>query len=146
MKIDSHSETDAEVAVKQLKQEHGIDHLDIVIANAGIANNADATLKVPIHVVRNHLDVNLIGALVLFQATWPLLQQSSDPKFVHVSTTLSSMGDMENWPIPAAAYGASKAAMNYFSRKIHFEIEGLTSFAIHPGYFPLYHSTRMAYR
>lgn len=40
---------------------------------------------------------------------------------------------MKFMPIPAAAYGASKAAINYITRKIHFENDWLIAFFIHPG-------------
>jgi norsolorinic acid ketoreductase len=133
VKVDSTSETDPQEAVQQLKQKHNIDHLDIVIANAGIATTLDPVKDLPVQVLREHLEVNLVGPLLLLQATLPLLERSSSPKFVYVSTTLGSIGDIEHWPISAAGYGASKAAMNYFTRKIHFENQRLTSFAIHPG-------------
>lgn len=41
---------------------------------------------------------------------------------------------MDKYPIPATAYGASKAALNYVVRKIHVENEGLIAFPLHPGW------------
>jgi len=134
VKLDNLSETDAKEVVEELKTDHGIDRLDIVIANAGIAKNWDTAYNVAIDEVRDHFNVNTIGSLVLFQATWPILQKSSNPKFVYVSSTVGSIGDMEKWPLQAVAYGASKAAMNYISRKMHLENEKLTVFPLHPGW------------
>jgi norsolorinic acid ketoreductase len=34
---------------------------------------------------------------------------------------------------PALSYGASKAAANYFVRKVHFEHKEIATLAIHPG-------------
>ena len=36
--------------------------------------------------------------------------------------------------VPMLAYGASKAATKFLTRKLHFEHEKITCFTIHPGY------------
>ena|ERR1700761_1022484 len=133
VKLDSLSETDPKKAIAKLQSEFGIDHLDTVIANAGIANWWGSALEVPVEAVRDHHNVNTVGTLILYQAAWPLLERSSNPKFVFVSSTVGSIGDMEHWPLQGVAYGSSKAAMNYIIRKIHLEQEALTAFSIHPG-------------
>jgi len=53
---------------------------------------------------------------------------------VYISTVVGSIGEVEKWPLQGAAYGASKAAMNYLVRKLHHEIPEFTIFAIHPGW------------
>jgi norsolorinic acid ketoreductase len=133
VKLDSLSETDAIIATTKLHSDYGIDHIDTVIANAGIANYWGSALAVPLDALRDHYNVNTLGTLTLFQATWPLLERSSRPKFVFVSSTVGSISDMEKWPLQGVAYGVSKAAMNYIVRKIHIEQEVLTVFSIHPG-------------
>ena len=133
VKLDSLSETDAKSAVQVLKTEHGIDHLDTVIANSGIANYYGTALETPIAEVRDHINVNTIGTLVLFQATWPLLQVSHNPKFILVSTGIASMGYMKHVPMAITAYGSSKAAANFIVLKIHYEHPQLTVFPLHPG-------------
>lgn len=35
--------------------------------------------------------------------------------------------------MPSLAYGVSKAAANYFVRKVHFEEKGIVAMAVHPG-------------
>lgn len=69
-------------------------------------------LQTPIQGFKDHLTTNTVASLVLFQATWPLLQKAKEPKFVTVSSTVGSVGDMESWMMSAGAYGASKAALN----------------------------------
>lgn len=134
VKVDSTSSTDALSAVDSLKSQ-GISHLDVVIANSGIASHYGPAASTPLEEARAHFEVNALGPLALFQATMPLLQKSDvTPKFVAVSTILSSLGDMEQMPMPTTAYGSSKAALNYIVRKIHFENEWLIVFPIHPGY------------
>jgi norsolorinic acid ketoreductase len=132
--IDNLSESPAKDSIKVLESKHGITKLDVVIANAGIANFYGPAINTPLSEVRDHFEVNTIGSLALFQATWPLLQAAPKPKFVVVTTGLASIGDMGSVPMPATAYGASKAAVNYITRKIHFENPNLIAFPISPGY------------
>ena len=134
VQIDSLSETDARAAVAALQESHGIRTLDVVIANAGVGKYFGQAGETPIAEIRDHLDVNYIGALLLFQAALPLLEASADPRFVLVSSFLGSLGEMENYPLPVLAYGAAKAAANYMVRKIHFEYPRLTVFSMSPGY------------
>ncbi|MCJ1377335.1 hypothetical protein MMC17_000430 [Xylographa soralifera] len=134
VKLDSLSETDAKSAVQILKSEYGIDHLDTVVANSGIANYYGTALETPISELRDHINVNTIGTLILFQATWPLLQFSQNPKFILVSTGIASMGYMEHVPMNVTAYGSSKAAANFIVLKIHYEHPELTVFPLHPGW------------
>jgi norsolorinic acid ketoreductase len=137
--IDNLSESSAKDSIKVLESKHGIAKLDVVIANAGITNFYGPAIDTPLSEVRNHFEVNTIGALALFQATWPLLQAAPKPKFVVITTGLASIGDMGSMPMPVTAYGASKAAVNYIARKIHFENPNLIAFPISPGYgCPLY--------
>jgi len=79
------------------------------------------------------MEVNTIGVLALFQASWPLLQKSKQPIFMALSSGVGSIGDMGSIPLLATAYGASKAALNYIVRKIHYENEALIAFVISPG-------------
>ncbi|KAI8814637.1 aflatoxin biosynthesis ketoreductase-like protein nor-1 [Cladochytrium replicatum] len=136
VKIVSTSENDALEAVQELTSRHGIDHIDIVIANAGISKAGGPIANVPAESMREHWEINTLGPLLLFQATWPLLQKSKEkhPKFVGISTLLASVGTVQSYP--ATAYGSSKAAFNYIVRKIQVDhgANGLISFAIHPGW------------
>jgi len=134
VKISSTSETDAKEAVELLKTKHGLTKLDVVVANAGIASSFGKLVDLPLSIVREHWEVNALGPLILFQAIFPLLEKSSDPKFIAVSTAVASIGGMENLPVPFAGYGQSKAALNYITRKLHFEHENMTIFPISPGW------------
>jgi len=82
----------------------------------------------------SHISTNAIGPLYLFQATLPLLNASTKPgKFISMGSAAGSIGGIESSPVPNAAYGSSKAVLNYLTRKAHFENEGLVIFSIHPG-------------
>jgi norsolorinic acid ketoreductase len=131
--IDNDVESSAKQAIDALQTQHGITKIDTVIANAGISKYYGPATTTPISEVRDHFEVNVVGTLILFQAVWPLLKLSSNPIFVALSTGIGSIGEMENLPMPATAYGISKVAINYMVRKIHFENPELTAFVISPG-------------
>jgi NAD(P)-dependent dehydrogenase (short-subunit alcohol dehydrogenase family) len=110
------------------------DHLDVVIANAGIAYNWDRLEKVDPEVAREHFTVNTLGTLVLFQAVLPLLRQSKDkPKFVPITTDLASMTKPAS--LNVSAVGLSKVGINYLVRRIVVEhaSEGIIAFPVNPG-------------
>lgn len=137
VKLDSAVETDATDAVAQLR-EQGIDSLDLVIANAGIAQGGTSVRNTSIANTQKHFNVNVIGPLTLFQATADLLKatKTGSPKFVAISTIVGSIGSQEvlsNFPETSSPYGASKAALNWFVRLLSFEEPWLTSWVFHPG-------------
>ncbi|KAJ0158245.1 Norsolorinic acid ketoreductase [Colletotrichum tanaceti] len=139
VKIDSFVESDPAAAVETIRTEHGIAALDVVIANAGIAgtgapaNVSDVEFKSALE----HFTVNSVAPLVLFRAAAPLLKASpsKNPVFVGISSMIGSNGAAETIAqIPGVSpYGASKAALNWFVRRLHFEETWLTTVAIHPG-------------
>lgn len=138
VKIDSSSPTDADEAVAKL-QENGISSLDVVIANAGIANTYPFVHEALAENMLEHFTVNVIGVVTLFRAVRPLLLQAAskgkEPKFVTMSSSAGSIGGQDKVPVPNAAYGPSKAALNWITLKIHLENKdlGLCTFAMHPG-------------
>lgn len=137
LKVEATSDCDALEAAKSIEQE-GVTNIDILIANAGIFTPAAylPVSQVSIDQVKDHLDINTVGPLRLFQAFFPLLKRSSQPKFILISSLVGTIGGLDQIPYPNGAYGGSKAAANFFTRKIHFENEDITSLAIHPGYVP----------
>ncbi|KAK4124228.1 NAD(P)-binding protein [Parathielavia appendiculata] len=101
-------------AVAQLQTENGIDHLDIVVANAGISKQWPLVNDVHLADIREHVEVNVLGVVSLYQATRPLLQQQQPP-------------------VPSASYGPSKAMLNWYGVRINAEDEWLISFILDPG-------------
>jgi norsolorinic acid ketoreductase len=130
--LSSTSDTDATTLVSNLSSQHGVIHIDTVIANAGAGETFESSLSTPLSELRQSFEINTIGPIKLFQAAFPLLQRSTNPKFILISSSLGSIGAMEG-NIPSLAYGVSKAAANYFVRKVHFEHEEVTAVALHPG-------------
>lgn len=86
--------------------------------------------------MREHYEVNVVGTLVLFQAVYSLIKATADapesseskstPKFVAISSFGGSIAVGATLPgVGIAAYGASKAALNYLVRRINAENEFL---------------------
>jgi norsolorinic acid ketoreductase len=134
VKIESTSDTDAQAGISTLGS-HQINHLDLVIANAGLfATHAFVEVsKIQTKDLIEHFNVNTGGPLRLFQATLPLLQKAEKPVFAYISSIVGSISMQEYFAPPIANYGASKAAMNLLIRRIHIENPGLIAFALHPG-------------
>ena len=131
VKIDSLSEDDADNAMKTVLH-NSIDHIDIVIANAGDTKYGPvATLSA--EMLKYHINLMTVGPLLLYQASWPLLQKSINPKFIVISSTLGSLVEGPKYGHASGAYGASKAAINYLLKIIHNENPNLIAMPICPG-------------
>jgi norsolorinic acid ketoreductase len=131
IKLDSATEGDAKTAAKTIEEIAG--GLDIVIANAAIAQDWHPLVEVAPQQLYEHFKINTIGPLVLFQAVYPLLLKRKTRKFVTVSSLVGMITDMLKEP--QTAYGTSKAALNFITKRIHLEHsgEGFIAFPIHPG-------------
>ncbi|RWA09889.1 hypothetical protein EKO27_g5204 [Xylaria grammica] len=136
VQIESTSPTDAAAAL-QTVQDDGIDHLDIVIANAGGSPIPTTPLEsVGFQEMTTTYQVNAVGPLMLFQACRPLLRKSQAPKWASISTGGSSialMGTIRSWD--GSSYAAAKAALNWITRRsgIHFTNEWLVAVTLNPG-------------
>ncbi|KAJ5817046.1 hypothetical protein N7447_009279 [Penicillium robsamsonii] len=121
-------------ALSRIQKENVVDHIDVVIANAGICNHWGSIHDMEDSDLMAHFEVNTLGLLRLFRATVPLLKVSQQPTFVYISTTLASIAGLGNSPSLTAAYGVSKVAGNYLIKKIHGEDDTLIAFSIDPGF------------
>ncbi|KAF8970822.1 hypothetical protein BDZ97DRAFT_1788873 [Flammula alnicola] len=119
-----------QAVAKQINEKYG--HVDVVVANAGISNYVAPAVETSVEAFREHFEVNVTGVLVLFQAVYDVLKASASPKFIPISSGAASTAYMGASPA-FTAYGVSKAALNWLSRKIHFENEWLTCFPLAPG-------------
>ncbi|KAJ4031135.1 hypothetical protein NW761_013201 [Fusarium oxysporum] len=115
----------------QIRNAFDIDHIDVLINNAAASFKSYPVLDIPTDDLRSAFEINTIGPLTLAQGLWPLLQKSSAPKVVNVS---SSVGCITYHEVVAGAYGPSKAALNWLTRALHLQNEGLVAFALHPGF------------
>lgn len=84
-KIDCDVPADPANAVKDLAS-RGIDHVDIVIANAGIALLWTSVAEVKTEDIQKHINTNVYGFIHLYQAFRPLLKGSTSPVWVTIGS------------------------------------------------------------
>ena len=90
VKIDASNDKDAANAVAEL-QSQGIDHIDLVIANAGVSYAFGKVSDISFKDIRDHFEPNVYGILRLYQATIPLLRKSHNPKWVTMGSMAGSI-------------------------------------------------------
>jgi NAD(P)-dependent dehydrogenase (short-subunit alcohol dehydrogenase family) len=93
-----------------------VDHLDVLVNNAGILEDGTATaLDVDAAVVRRTFETNTLGPLLVTQAMLPLLLKApGGARIINVSSGAGALGEMTSW---APAYSISKTALNAVTRQ-----------------------------
>jgi NAD(P)-dependent dehydrogenase (short-subunit alcohol dehydrogenase family) len=118
---------------------HAINHIDVLISNAGATVSMGPALATTAEQMRADYEINAIAPLLVTQAFWPLMQRSLDqttmqpPKLIYISSSVGGIEMQE--PLPGGSYGPSKAALNWIAKRFHWELadSGVISFALHPG-------------
>lgn len=126
-------------AADRIRTEQG--RLDLLVNNAGISKTVQRALgsseyaahslasNASLDEIRAVWDVNVFGALAVYQAMLPLLRDCKDARIVNVS---SGVGSLTTNADPASAYhriygpiyAASKTAMNAMALTMMIELEG----------------------
>jgi len=121
-----------------------ITRLDCVVANAGGTSGFRGVEDTTAGDMRYDFEVNAVGVAELFRVCWPLMEEEEGAKggkgvavkrFVVVGSSVGSIGALEEESFPAVAYGMSKAAVNWWARKVGLEFggRGLAVGVVHPG-------------
>ncbi|CDK27584.1 unnamed protein product [Kuraishia capsulata CBS 1993] len=118
-------------AADVVAKEHG--YVDVLIANAGIAETFTPIKDISLDELSRHWEVNAKGAVITYQAIRPLVVKSQEKKIIFISSAAGSVTGF--FYLPNAGYGSSKAALNYIIRSISGESkdEGVKVLALHPG-------------
>lgn len=97
--------------------------VDVLVNNAGILIDRHSTsvLELPLAVLRETLETNLIGTLRVTQALLPLMRQSRAGRVVNLASGMGQLAEME---AGAPAYRMSKTALNALTRILAAEIAG----------------------
>eukprot|EP00834_Sanchytrium_tribonematis_P008315 NODE_939_length_2999_cov_0.589310.p1 type:complete len:239 gc:universal NODE_939_length_2999_cov_0.589310:1942-2658(+) len=105
--------------------------IDLLINNSGVLLkdnlpniNQDSLLQ--------QFTVNSIGPILIAQSLLPLLEQSSDPKIVNITSRMGSIQD--NTSGGRYGYRASKAALNMMTKSFSLDKPAITTILLHPGY------------
>lgn len=79
-------EADAAAAVTKLDADEGVHHLDIVVANAGVAYVWPSVAELKVADLLAHFTPNVLGIVYLYQATRALLHKATEPKWVTIGS------------------------------------------------------------
>ncbi len=110
--------------------------LDVIVNNAGVMPEAgnESILNIELAMFWRAFDTNVLGAIRVTRAFFPMLAQSKRPRIVNISSGLGSIATREGHDY--YAYSTSKAALNMLTRAIANELapRGITTVAISPGW------------
>ena len=110
--------------------------LDVLVNNAAILpDEAESVLDIPIDMVRDVLETNVVGLWALTQTLVPLIRAGTHRRIVNVSSEMGSledMGDRRSSP----AYSMSKSALNAVTRLFAAALrrDGVLVNAVCPGW------------
>ena len=96
IKSDATVESDPLEGVKELERQ-GVDHLDVVIANAGVGSIFPMVRDVKMADLQTHLVGNVFGVVLLYQATRPLLLKAEAPKWVTMGSSAGCLVYVESF-------------------------------------------------
>jgi NAD(P)-dependent dehydrogenase (short-subunit alcohol dehydrogenase family) len=86
------------------------ERLDVLINNAAILHDQNhASVQVSLKDIRETMETNLYGPMMLTRAMIPFLKKSDDPRVINLSST---MGQLSTMGAGYGAYRISKTALN----------------------------------
>ena len=105
--------------------------IDILIANAGIGGNDEATRTYEPRSVNKVIDVNLMGAVNAVHIVLPKMLEQGHGQLVAISSLAGIRGLRRS-----AAYSASKAGMTAFFESVRLDVQGkgISVTIIQPGF------------
>jgi len=119
VELDVTSDESVKKAKEFIEQKSG--SLDILINNAGILNAMPEPGKsVPLKEIQRVFDTNFFGVIRVTQEFFPLLQKSSVPRIVNVTSELGSLTHHSDpswkyYRYKSTAYPPSKTALNAYT-------------------------------
>ena len=110
-----------------------LDHLDVLVNNAGIiVDGDDAILEINDELLRKTLETNALGALRVIRACVPLLAKSKAPRVINVSSGGGQLtGGTDGW---APAYCISKTALNGVTSQLAAALPKFAINSVCPGW------------
>jgi NAD(P)-dependent dehydrogenase (short-subunit alcohol dehydrogenase family) len=119
--LDVRDADQARAAAAWIEREFG--RLDILVNNAGVLIDPRGAraATVDAKVLRDTLETNVVGALLVAQACLPLMRARGYGRIVNVS---SELGQLESMGAGPPAYRVAKAGLNALTRTLAAELAG----------------------
>jgi NAD(P)-dependent dehydrogenase (short-subunit alcohol dehydrogenase family) len=139
IQLDVTDDASVDAAARTIQADGG---LDVLVTNAAIeerghANAVIGPIDVTADLVRKTFATNVFGTVRTLHAFLPLLQRSTHPVVVNVSSGLGSLSVVSSMPAdvyPGVAYPASKAAVNMITVQYAKAFPGMRINAADPGF------------
>lgn len=134
--LDVTSDESVSRAAQQVEDASG--RLDVLINNAGLTGSVHDVRDITAADIGAVLSTSVVGYVRVIHAFLPLLERSTDPRIVNVSSGLGSFGLFHDprrveSTIPAVMYAASKAAINMLTVRYAQQLPGIRVNAADPG-------------
>lgn len=129
---------ECEAIIRDTLSKH-TDCLDILLNNAGSSGQAKTIHELSSEEMTDQLNIHCLGPIRTVKATLPLLEHSSHPRIVNVSSRLGSLGKMASGEFDhlsiSYSYRIAKAAQNMLTICLEKELckKGISVNSIHPG-------------
>jgi len=125
-------------SVEQARDEaaNWTDKLDLLFNNAAVLpeEGDERILRMNPEWFMESYRVNVVGAVRVVQDFLPLLQLARHPRILNISSRAGSIEDQHGWSY--YAYGASKAALNMFTKSLANELrnDNISVVSVSPGW------------
>jgi len=123
-------EEDVAAAASAVAREVGF--VDVVVNNAAINPRKIGLGSYTRKAMLETFATNAVAPMLVAQAFLELLQNSTRPRIINISSQVGSFSWNETGTSPL--YAASKAALNMYTRSLAREAEGVIVVAAHPGW------------
>lgn len=129
--IDITDPASIDAAVKQIEQQHG--RLDVLANNSAILlDHYQGLMELKPEMLTETLNTNVVGTLRVTQAFAPLLDRSSEPRIINVSSGAGQLdGEPQAW---APAYCISKSAVNMLTQQLTAALPDVMVNSMCPGW------------
>ena len=141
VQLDVTDDASVEAAVEAIEAGGG---LDVLVNNAGIEARGEGNVvvgaaDVTADMMRQVFETNVFGVVRVTHAFLPLLQRSTAPVVVNVSSSLASLTrvttpDTPTYAFPGVAYPASKTAVNMVTVQFAKAFPQMRINAVEPGF------------
>ena len=112
-----------------------VGRIDVLVNNAAVGGGNDGSLEtLDLAEMLRVLNINVLGAMRVIKSLLDRLRASPRPRVLNISSGLGAISTLTS--CQSLSYGASKAALNYVSRSLAFDLKrhGIIVVSVGPGW------------